>query len=382
MQTLNLQEVALPRPLSPVRSPWSVWPTLAVLAVGAATLASLLGASYCFGCAANADVPELRFLNALRPPTVDEASLACVGEYAARSHVANDVIFLGDSACRSGIDPVAFERLTGLRAYNLGTFGSSGPSVLAVSAKAYLANHPRPHAVVLCVSPVVLRYQAKVQVGSVAWRFAESYGSHADKPFTENVGLVLPAITDVMRQGASRALVELRTLGQGHSSDVLNLPLIGRPSETYSNLSKSLRAQRGCWVLTGEHQATEPPRSAQAETIRQAQFVSSDWDPRLDEIAGLCKAARIPLLLRVAPLRADVARTCDFSRAEQCIEAVHSRNPDVILKRPILSFCDRALCWDSMHLNDKGADKFTAIVAGDVEEALSSRSTVGTFSRR
>jgi len=103
-----------------------------------------LGASYCFGHAAGADVPELRFLNASRSPTVDEASLTFVGEYAVRSHQANDVIFLGDSACRSGIDPLAFERLTGLRAYNLGTFGSSGPSVLAVSAKAYLSNHPRP----------------------------------------------------------------------------------------------------------------------------------------------------------------------------------------------------------------------------------------------
>ncbi len=39
-----------------------------------------------------------------------------------RSNEINDVIFLGDSTCHDGIDPVLFERnLSQLRAYNLGS---------------------------------------------------------------------------------------------------------------------------------------------------------------------------------------------------------------------------------------------------------------------
>jgi hypothetical protein len=43
-------------------------------------------------------------------------------EYALTSDEYNDVIFLGDSAPLHAIDPVYFETLTGLRAYNLASF--------------------------------------------------------------------------------------------------------------------------------------------------------------------------------------------------------------------------------------------------------------------
>ncbi len=346
-----------------------VWPTVAVLAVGSATLAALAGASYSIGRGTTENAPELRFLDRRRPPTADEACLTFLGEYSLRSHEANDVIFLGDSGCRGDIDPLAFERRTGLRAYNLGTFGSSGPSIIVAAAKAYLSSHPRPRAVVLCLLPISLRYEAKTQVGTVAWRFAEAYASQSDRPAATDLGSGFGAVAYAIRRGASHAGIELRSLGSREPSDVLHLPLIGMLNETYLTWSEKLRAQRGRWILPGEHQANE------SLIPKQAGFVSPDWDRQLDDLARLCEAARIPLVFHIAPMRADMKATFAFSQATHSIEAVGARNPTVILERPILSYCDPALCWDSMHLNDKGAAEFTAMVAHDVEDALHSRRT-------
>ena len=47
------------------------------------------------------------------------------------------------TACRTGVDPIAFERLSGLRAYNLGIVGDLGPGVMLNIGKAYLSKIPR-----------------------------------------------------------------------------------------------------------------------------------------------------------------------------------------------------------------------------------------------
>lgn len=87
---------------------------------------------------------ELRFLEPRRAPTMDEAIITYPVEYSLRSQEKNDAIFVGDSTCRSGIDPAEFERLTGLRAYNLGSQGKAGPMAYTLTAMAYLSKHPAP----------------------------------------------------------------------------------------------------------------------------------------------------------------------------------------------------------------------------------------------
>jgi hypothetical protein len=344
-----------------------LWPTAVVLALGATTLAGLAGGSYHLGRANDARAPELQFLRPGHAPTVDEACLTLVGEYAVRSQEANDVIFLGDSACRMDLDPLSFESRTGLRAYNLGTFGTSGPNVLAVIAKSYLANHPWPRAIVLCLSPISLRYETRRQAGSVQWRFAQVYGSRAERPHAPDARSVVDSIGYAMRRGAGLVADTVGTLGRVEAPDALDVPLIGMPEATYSTLGDTVRAQRGHWVLRGHEKEAN---GHDWPSAKKRIFISPDWDRGLDEIAELCKRERILLVFRAAPLRADGALRFDVSQAVQCLEAARSRNPWVALKRPILSYCDWSQCWDAMHLNDKGAEQFTAIVARDVQDAL------------
>src|SRR5580700_10538509 len=63
-----------------------------VLALATGISGGLSAASYCVGRNTEA---ELRFFEPWRPPTVDEALVACPIEYALRSNDRNDVIFLG-----------------------------------------------------------------------------------------------------------------------------------------------------------------------------------------------------------------------------------------------------------------------------------------------
>src|SRR5580704_17273953 len=116
-------------------------PSLLVLAVCIATFGGLAALAYSSGCRLES---EMRFLDQGRAPTSDEAFAACPIEYSLHSPEANDVVFLGDSVCRYGIDPDQLQRLSGLKAFNLGSFGFMGPSGYAVTAKTYFANHPRP----------------------------------------------------------------------------------------------------------------------------------------------------------------------------------------------------------------------------------------------
>src|SRR5271155_3982934 len=120
---------------------------IAALALAAVCGALLLlsGSSYCIG---RATPTVLRFLEPSRAPAGDEAFVAYPVESALHSTEPNDVIFLGDSVCLHGLDPAAFEKLTGLKAFNLGSFGYIGPVGYQIVARGYFLNHGhKPRAV-------------------------------------------------------------------------------------------------------------------------------------------------------------------------------------------------------------------------------------------
>ena len=71
----------------------------------------------------------------------------------------NDVVFFGDSTCRSfGIDPLEFQRITGLKAFQLGEqWQKLGGNGMAVTVMAYLTSCIPSHAICdVCVSPFML----------------------------------------------------------------------------------------------------------------------------------------------------------------------------------------------------------------------------------
>jgi len=123
--------------MPPLSTSWHrTGPCLAVLATVAIAFAGVTIPAYRLGeqCA-----EERRFFPSYRVPSQFEAFASCGMDYAANSAEANDVVFIGDSTCLTGVRTRQFEQLTGLSAYNLGT-------VFAIQIDGYilaLANVPR-----------------------------------------------------------------------------------------------------------------------------------------------------------------------------------------------------------------------------------------------
>lgn len=331
--------------------------TLLVLAVTVATLSGLAALAYRAGAAINT---ELRFFSTWVPPSLDDASAVCPVEYALRTNEANDVIFLGDSTCRTSIDPVRFQRLTGLSTYNLGSLRGIGAEGFVITAKAYLLHHPKPRAVVLCVTPVCFEADARTVGGQVWKMFVSNYG-----PEVSEACPLFERISYFCKRGVLatwRPSDDLRLLGKGE--DVRDLPLDGLAVETYRTLQRKTREARGFFRLPGAH---GPPKGfGKADNV----LIRKEWTQGIQRLAQICKEAGVVLMIQFAPISEEVVKVRDLSPLEAWSRELESSYPQTVVARPIVVVYDRPLMWDEIHLNSAGIEKFLPDVAKDLQAVL------------
>jgi hypothetical protein len=315
-----------------------------VIMSAVATCGALSTVAYCTGRGLDA---ARRFLDPSRAPTSDEAILACMADYALQSREANDVIFLGDSACRFGIDPIEFERLTGLRSYNLGTIGNAGPTVvLSTSGRSYLSSHPAPRLVVICLSPFSLGFDSNLGQFTLARRFADSYGDA--EPL------------DRFAIFAKRGTAEI--FGR---HDTLELPLIGDESHTFRSAQAICASGRGHVALKG---LTGPPGGGFDVGYIP---IKPDWETELRSLLRTCEHSGSQVLLRTAPVHDPSQQGTDFTNVKIWIGNLRAaRYAGLSVAEPAILFYEPGLFWNEMHLNRLGVEKFTALVAKDVQAAL------------
>jgi hypothetical protein len=333
-----------------------------------ATWLLLAGLFSCVG--ANYEGP-LRLLEPYRAPTGDEAAGLIPIDYAINNDTANDVIFIGDSSCRSGLDPRLFERLSGLKAYNLGSFGSLGMWAHLLTLKTYLAHHPTPRVVVLCVSPSsVLKpvpdrpdpFTIPVQTttaGQLYERFLRVYG-----PPSERRGILADGTASLryfINRGMaiSKALSKNRLAGQPY--DPLDEPITGFAKETYNTLRDKTLERRGYFPLPGEHAEGDIILFALEEP-----HVANSWmNDGVREFAALAERDHFRLLIRLAPMS---KRHADWDKdgIDRWLTQIQREHPGVAVSRPGILWYDHKLCWDTIHLNPHGVEPFTAQAAKDV----------------
>jgi hypothetical protein len=308
----------------------------ASLIVSCVALAMLAINSVIGYCAGRSIDTALRFLTPGRAPTPEEAVAIYPIEYALQTKEPNDVLFLGDSTCRHDVDPIEFERLTGLKAYNLGMLGMTGPTAYVITLQAYLSKHPAPKAALLCITPYAFEQGDDCDEGrGLGKRFAAVYRDGAS------------SISTMIRRGVlqfKRADRDARDLTFGDDRF---------RGETYRTVQARLRASRGFWALTGESSGQKAP-PWNGERLK----LSNDWTTALPALEETCRKAGITFLLRITPMRPDMKTAKDWSPAER------------FLGRPVVECADPSLCWDHVHLNRAGVEKFTAAVAKDVQAAL------------
>jgi hypothetical protein len=338
-----------------------IGPMLLLLAFISGTLVALSTLGYCVGRNTETD---LRFLEPRRAPTVDEAAIAYPIEYSLRSNETNDVIFLGDSTCRCGIETQRFEELSGLRAYNLGSQGKAGPMAFVLTAKAYLLKHPLPQIVVLCISPVVSDLGGYSGDAKMQARLMASYGP-------EVAGLVPPieSLIYFVKRGSLTALAAPSNWSIGHNEDVRDVPLGGLEADSYRSLQLKMRESRGYSRLPGAHHAERArlERRGQPVTIRE------DWDRSVRLLAETCHSMQIPLLIRFSPMPSECSQMRDFSPVERWAKDLETSCPQLIVGRPTLLWYPWDLCWDSFHLNASGVARFMPVLATEIRTALENR---------
>jgi hypothetical protein len=331
-----------------------------VLVVGAATLSLLSAAAYCVGMNTES---ELRFFEPRRAPTSDEAIIACPIEYALRSNEKNDVVFVGDSTCRSGVDALSFERLSGLRAYNLGSQGRLGPMGFLITAKAYLSRHPHPQIVVFCMAPVAFERSAieiaDIMGSTMQARFEANYGPEVPGliPRTESVRYFI-------KRGSLAAGSATSTFFTGSDEDIRSAP-ISELSETYRMYQHRMHESRGYWPLKGLH-----GKRIELESPGEPVRINAEWDRNVRLLAETCQSMGIPLLIRFSPMPSDLSHVKDFSPIERWSHDLQKTNPNVVVGQPTLLWYDPKLCWDHIHLNVPGVAVYMPVLATDVRDVI------------
>jgi hypothetical protein len=330
-----------------------VFPAVLVLLLCGLTL-SALSATACY--VGTRGTAEERFINPGRAPTVDEASFTNPIEYALSSYEFNDVIFVGDSTCHDGIDPKQFESLTHLRAYNLGSQAGVGPLGVLITATAYLERHPKPKAVVLCLSPFCLEEDAGSLGGWVGERFVASY-----RP--EVTGGVSPVVwvDYFVKRGAVKFADDA---SEQELEDVVDLPLVGLESETYRTLREKMAQSRGFFRLPGPHGYLKP-----MDHMGQKLRIHREWTDAVHRLAETCAARGVKFVVRFMPLSAAIAQARDFRPLEEWCSELESSEHAIVL-RPVVMTYDKELCWDHIHLNNQGVEKFTSEFARALRAAV------------
>ncbi|HEV8000900.1 MAG TPA: hypothetical protein VGP63_13535 [Planctomycetaceae bacterium] len=332
-------------------------PTLLVLACTTLMAGILVFVTYRRGAATDT---EMRFLFTWLAPDIDEASALCPVEYALRTADGNDVIFLGDSTCRTGVDPARFETLTGLSAYNLGSLRGIGAAGFVITAKAYLLHHPKPRALVLCVTPTCFEVEAGTVGGPLSGQFVSNYGPEV----AEFVPLIA-RVSYFSKRGVWSVWPRIDVAKERmHGQDVRDVPLRGYKTETYHSLQRKTRESRGFFALPGLH---GPPKGIGGA---EATLVQDEWDQGIRRLAQVCDAADVALLIQFTPVTAQVAAARDFGPLETWSQGLESTYKRLTVARPIVLVYEPQDMWDYIHLNAAGVERFVPLVAKNVQASL------------
>src|SRR5580704_225129 len=334
------------------------WLTVSMLMLATSTL-TLVALSAFPLYTSTRSPPDVRFFDPRRPPTRDEGWLASMMGYALSSSEKNEVIFLGDSACRAAIDPAAFEKLTQLHGYNLGIVGDLGPDVRLELARSYLSTHPRPRLVVLCVSPVGMERDVPPHWRELRDRCLDCYGA---EPQQQSARLAYWIREGTLINWESQFPSPLRK-----NSDIRDDVFTGRDetTESYRIYDKSLRTGRGFMPLWGNKYATRLNRN------QNVVLVDPVWSAGVRRLAETCRRAGVPLMIRLIPIPAEGSENLDVSQIERWPQDVAQSFPNVIIAdNPRVLRYGRELMWDGTHINAGGAAKFTERLAQDAKTLM------------
>ena len=151
--------------------------------------------------------------------------------------------------------------------------------------------------------------------------------------------------------------------------------------QSYHSFGRLMREQRGHY---------NPPQRTTPGPGRWNGLPFSeipDYRENVRLIAELTNRLGILMIVRVAPMRDDFSFIDDrfgTKKFEPWLKdwsrTLEEGFPNVRVSRPELLYVDPTLCWGATHLNEKGAEKFTTVIAAEVTQALAGPQVGGASS--
>lgn len=330
------------------------------------------------------------YLKNYRHPTSAEMRIAMAMEYAEGSTEANDVLLVGDATCES-VSVLALQRATGLRVWSLCVAGLVESDGIALLLRGYLAHHPAPRLVVVVRHPHSLLWtQVRRSEGLARSRYdylrrydparrellltpSEEVREHLKEGWRHLIGLAFGALQRPLDatvddcEGGADARVQL---GFAVPPEAVLPDVAGRcPGVPVGVVRAAYARNRG--GEGGALHATDHTIGALHPDGHQpfaGQRVGSHNDEGVDAIVQQATRRGIPIVLRFTPLRGDAGAW--GTAIDVWLAELTARNRGLTVARPHLLQYDPGLFADWMHLNDRGAERFTGQVIEDVRARL------------
>jgi hypothetical protein len=303
---------------------------------------------------------ERLFLRNYRKPNDFEAYSFIAMSYAAQSHEDNEVVFVGDSCIRGGLDTCQFEQETGLKTYNLGCVGVIGFRGYTQILDTYLKSHPKPRLVVLSVhldhiGPDFYKDLVTPEELDVRNRFLWCYGSGAEDTRPHY------SFLHHVRQGFKYEY-GLWVGGFEHFADE---PFNGR-GERFRTLQHEVLKQRGFGGSPRKRKGPKPVRD-KASTLDPF-VVTDECKTGLSAFIRLAADHGVAVLIRFMPFKGEAAEHSPTLRAFAM--ELESQHPTVVVGRPEVLLYDPGVFVDGRHLDAEGIEKFTKFAAAEVKTVL------------
>ncbi len=326
-------------------------PALGILAVASAIVAIVLGSSlssaaYKIG---KDQEDQRKFVVKYSPLEAYEERIVYTMNYVQHSSAVNDVVFLGDSSCLHGINVQAFEEASGLRAFNVAGADWLGWKGYLLTLEQYIAHHPSPKAVVICLAPYAFHDRIRPYETRFVWSFGS--GAEEDRPKHRVDFLYYTA------EGIRMSCADWNDSIYSAFNDNFKANHFAIEPQRYKELNIDQKGSIGLKGITDKAHYIFP-------------IVVSEQPRRcMDELCGICATNDIKMIIMIMPFRPG-AMTKSLEPVRSYLNEIRSTWKNVIVLDSRSLNYPKELFYDNVHLNIYGAAEMSKHLGDEVNKLM------------
>jgi len=265
------------------------------------------------------------------------------------SNADHRIVFVGSSLSKNNINPLVFDSITGTNSYNFGFYGAKINHSEMIIKRYLSSHHPVPETIFLMLEPYILDSLNKINFP------VQYYPYYNDSLIYEYV---------------SKCDEDIKTIA--------SFPFIGITK--YNDYLKSLGIAGTLFpnrIAKGLIKGFEPLHGSHMAEIEKASFDKALKSEKINDeglrcfesICRLCQQKKIKLVIVIPPtfLSERIRKKYDVKEFISVLNPFIVKYNMLLLDHTSLDLCyKKELFFDGHHLNDKGANVYSRILASAV----------------